>query len=725
MLRGRLPNPAFSLICGVFAALAALAALLAGPLTADAKTLAPPDYDDCRQTPWERIALERTSMLGEQPMRERGRAGGDGGVTLAFLPGPARSPLPLMLRDFDSLPGFSRGLVSPTLGRYSPVQEMLDISQGSRVASALYKPSAPSEPGLLVSRELQAGRIVGWNRLRARADAVPGEVVPGLLARSMIDGGSPVSFVGFGGGSNLPAIAGAAASCGYVQGVSLGSRATFAQRVVERAGAPGLTVASLPPGAAGLAVVRKLVEAEPRRMLIVLQAPPEPARVRLMPIAIHGLGGEGGMKSPTTRRDGLVAATDIAPTILERLGIERPGEMDGRPIEPASPMDADALQSMSNRLSVIQARRQSFGRNAVTMLGLILLGVLLLAHFAGHLESQARLAMRLVALAMLWLPSLLLVTASLRPTAAAELNIAVAGALLLSLATDKLLRWPRAPVVPVAVMLVAYAWDFAIGGSNLTGQSLLGSNPFYGARFFGAGNELEVTFVVTTLFGLGALLCWRRIDRPGLAFALAGAVLAMFLGAGKLGADVGGVIMVAGGFGAAALYAAERRLDLKSLAMLIALPLLALVVIVVIDNLTGGQSHLTRTVLKAESPGELIDVAVRRFSASVNGAMVDRVWVLVLFAAGLLSWAWIKRAALLAPLRHAGQDLRPLEAGLYGGLAATLVGTLANDSGPAILLIGTIYLGVGVLYVRGRPVARAAAVEAAQPARTAPRSASI
>ncbi len=638
-------------------------------------------------------------------MRERGRAGAAGGVTLAFLPGPARSPQPLLLRDFESLPGFSTGLVSPTIGRYSPVQEMLDISQGSRVASALYRPVAPAVPGLSVDRESGVGRIVGWDALRRRAADVPGDVVPGLLARTLIDAGQPVTYVTYGGAGNLAAIAAAAARCGVVQGVSPGPQATLRERAVGAAGGPGLTIVNLPAGGYGLGVARAITRAEPGRMLIVMQAPPEPARNRLLPIAVYGLGGDGGLKSPTTRRGGLVAATDVAATILQRLGVPRPSAMDGRPIEPAPRKDAERLQSMANRLAIIQPRRESFGVNSVAMLALVLLGVLLLARLTGQLEAQSRLAMRLVALAMLWLPSLLLVTAALRPTAPAELNLTVAGALLLGLGTDRALRWPRAPVVPVAIMLVAYAWDFALGGSNLTGQSLLGSNPFYGARFFGAGNELEVTFVVATLIGVGSLLCWWRAARPAVVFGLAGLALAMFLGTGKLGADVGGVIMVAAGFGVAVLHAARRRLTWRNALLIVALPAVVLGVIVVIDHFTGGQSHLTRTVLKADNPGELVDVVVRRFSASVNGALVDRVWVLVLVALALLAWGWVRRDRVLAPLGADNDDRnRSLESALLGGLVATLAGALANDSGPAILLIGTVYLGVGVLYARGRPL---------------------
>lgn len=127
-----------------------------------------------------------------------------------------------------------------------------------------------------------------------------------------------------------------------------------------------------------------------------------------------------------------------------------------------------------------------------------------------------------------------------------------------------------------------------------------------------------------------------------------------------------------------------------------------------LDALTGGESHLTRTVVEAQSPGDLVTVFDRRVRASIEGARSDGIWLLVLIAIGLLGWAWLRRDRLMARLSEGDEDpaqRRPFRAALVGGVAGTVIGALANDSGPAILLIGTIYLAMGLLYVRGRPPA--------------------
>jgi hypothetical protein len=627
-------------------------------------------------------------------------------VTLLFLPGPIHTPTPVLTEDLLRLPGFSVGLFSPTIGKYSPVQMLLDISQGSRAASSLYRPVAPPAPGLILDGRAELARVKGWNRLVGRADAAPANLQPGLLGCSLEREDVFTSWVGAKGAPVTTAIAAMAGGDAARRALVVPPDQMVAS--IERMqNSFGVVVAELPPGGFGLGAIRRIAALQPRRMLIVVQAPPNPARTRLLSIGVRGLGGDGGIKSASTRRDGLVASTDIAATILQRAGAHRPKSMQGRPIEPARRLDAKELRGMSARFELIAARRAPFGRDVLLLFLLVLLLVSLLGRLTDRRREMTARVQRLVGLSLLWLPAMLLIAAALRPSRQTEVDIAVFGSLALALGTDRLVRWPRAPWLPVCVVLVAQAVDFALLGSRYIGQSLLGSNPLYGARFFGAGNEIETVLTLSALLACGAFMCDREGARPARAFAAAGAAMAIFLGSGRLGADVGGVVMVAAGFGTAALYVERVRLTVGRLALLAALPVVGLALIVLLDAVTGGESHLTRTFQDANGPGDIFTVIFRRFRASVQGAQSNGVWVIVLLAFGALIWGWVKRERLLAPLVAPGEDAaarRPYRAALAGGIAATVIGALANDSGPAIMIIGTIYLGMGVLYLRGRPI---------------------
>ncbi|MBK5230547.1 MAG: hypothetical protein JJE27_05160, partial [Thermoleophilia bacterium] len=417
-------------------------------------------------------------------------------VTLIFLPGPIRTPAPELAADLERLPGFAVGLFSPTIGRYSPAQMMLDISQGSRAASSLYRPVSPLAPGLIVDPRTAAARFKDWNALIARADAAPADLHPGLLGCAVEQAGDYMAWTGADGGSTETAIAAVAGGNGIRRADIVPSNRLVAS--IERLQREfAVVVAELPAGGFGLGAIRRLAADQPRRMLIVVQAPPNPARTRLLSLGVRGIGDDGGVRSASTRRDGLVAATDITATIIERIDAARPSTMQGRPIEPAARTSAGDLRSMSARLELIAGRRLPFGKDVLLLFALLLAGVLAVGRISGRHDEPAKRMQRLVGLSLLWLPALLLVTAALRPSRAVEVDVAVFGSLALAIGTDRLIRWPRAPWLPVAVVIAAHGIDFALLGSRFTGQSLLGSNPLYGARFFGAGNELEAVLTVS------------------------------------------------------------------------------------------------------------------------------------------------------------------------------------------------------------------------------------
>ena len=58
--------------------------------------------------------------------------------------------------------------------------------------------------------------------------------------------------------------------------------------------------------------------------LLIAIARPPPATSKPLAIAIAGRGFDGDLTSDSTRTDGYVLSTDVAPTILARLGVEVP-----------------------------------------------------------------------------------------------------------------------------------------------------------------------------------------------------------------------------------------------------------------------------------------------------------------------------------------------------------------------------------------------------------------
>jgi hypothetical protein len=391
----------------------------------------------------------------------------------------------------------------------------------------------------------------------------------------------------------------------------------------------------------------------------------------------------------------MFSATDVAPTVLERLGLDVPDEMSGEPIEARGDATPAELSELRNRLTDLGPRRW-----AVIWLGLI--GALALTGIAGFASGDRRLPWRALLLGAMWLPSVLLLTAALAPSALVEGVLVACGCALLAIATDRLRPWPRALVVPAAVGVALHVADLALG-SELVRRSLLGPNPVLGSRFFGAGNELEIALAAVGLLGLGGALATAPARTRVWGFALGGAGLALTLAWGRLGADVGAVPTVIAGAAVAALVAAGHVPWRLRIAILLIAPVAGLAALALLDLVTGGDAHLSRSVLEAGGLDEIADIAERRVRLSYRSLGRGAIPFLVAFSLIALAVGFRFRGRLLA-----ATDSAPgVRAAVYGLLAAVLVGALTNDSGPIILLIGSSYLLFSAVYLAAMPPARA------------------
>ena len=156
--------------------------------------------------------------------------------------------------------GLSPGLMSAGLGSVPAGQTYLDIGQGNRVFDSLYDSDLATGVGEDVCAPVRSRDVF------ERAESAPADIVPGLLARTLADSG-------------------------------------------ERCGVRDATL----PQLARLVGSRRGDE-----LVIAIERPP-PAKDRQLAIGISGLGFDGNLTSDSTRLDGYVLSTDVAPTILDRL----------------------------------------------------------------------------------------------------------------------------------------------------------------------------------------------------------------------------------------------------------------------------------------------------------------------------------------------------------------------------------------------------------------------
>ena len=208
----------------------------------------------------------------------------------------------------------SVGVMSAGLSNVSATQTYLDIGAGQPGLHLALRRA--SDPVVLAVR--QPGP--GWDRdpRRAPSGRRP-SIEPGLLASTLQDARRPG-----------PGRADAAGTPGADRGQPGGrGRPDVAASALPGGACPGLAASRRDPGPA-----RQARRAAPGRR------PPDrdraAAAARSATRSRSGSPGEGfgdgNLTSDTTRTDGFVLATDIAPTILDRYGLAIPDEMSGGPI---------------------------------------------------------------------------------------------------------------------------------------------------------------------------------------------------------------------------------------------------------------------------------------------------------------------------------------------------------------------------------------------------------
>jgi hypothetical protein len=543
--------------------------------------------------------------------------------------------------------GFSPGLMSVGLGTVPLNQTYLDMGQGSRIFDSLYDEELP----------WRQGSCLNWQKeVKERARSAPAEIVPFLLVREARRHRLAVSWAGrlacaFGGNGSLHA--GEKGALFFLEGALLGKAGEM----------------------------RRFLESD----LLIAVVQPDGESDEPVPIGISAPGFDGNLTSGSTRMDGYVLSTDVAPTILDYLGFEVPSEMSGQPIRAEGAVDPAAIESLGARMEVISTRRGPVIGFSVLAWLLVTLAIVL-----GTRGRSAPRAVQLLGLSAVYLPLLLLLGSALEPNEPTEALLVGIGAPALGAATLILFGGYRALAVASGVTVLAYMVD-VIAGSPLTSLSLLGPNPGLGVRFYGIGNELEALLAVLVVAGTGAALVGFFGDvssrAAALAFLAVGLLAAFVFAAGRFGADVGAAIVFPIGAAVAAVTVAGRGRRTALLAV-VAAPVAVLALLALIDLLSGANAHLTRSVLEAGGAGDLADVAQRRLQLSAHsfGRPVLLAFLPVVLAVATL--AYLRRDRLRAWL----ESVPAMRAGLLGALAATLIGTLANDSGALLLEIGTAYL---------------------------------
>ena len=388
----------------------------------------------------------------------------------------------------------------------------------------------------------------------------------------------------------------------------------------------------------------------PVMIYVTLPPPGKHHNLDRYPIAILGGGYHGLLLSSSTHVPGLVSIADVAPTV-------RSLERGTKPILTSRPAgDAPTqLETMNARLNAAHFARKTSNR---VLIGLVFGFSALAWLLRSPLFARASL---------LSIPAMVLASAV---ASALHLEHAVAfwsGAIALALTMPLAFgaRTRRAFAVALAVLLGAYTVFLGVSPATVS-LAALGPHPEGGGRFFGLTNQVE-TLLLAPALALGAL-----VELPLLAVvALASLVV---VGWSRLGADGGGLIVYAAGFATLGLLGLRGRVTFARAALAGAGVIAVGLILVGLDALTGGSSHVTHAV--GGGPGGLLSDLGHRLHLSWRGIAnkTDHLEIAVVSFVTLL---------VLAVLRPRSRTLDSL-------LVALAVSLAVNDSGFDILRFGAL-----------------------------------
>ena len=291
----------------------------------------------------------------------------------------------------------------------------------------------------------------------------------------------------------------------------------------------------------------------------------DPARDAVMVVGPTHLGGTarltmatlrapdvepGWLRSAYTRRAGLVSIVDVAPTVLDLFGIERPSEMEGRAYE-VVPDDGDLDDRIERLIDVDEAARfrDLMIGTVTTFFAVAEIVLIVVAVFCFMRYRRALHAVEFGALAVLgFLPAAYLARLlpfhdwGWLPFWMFLLGVALALAWLVWSLTSR--DGITTLIVILAIVVGVVAVDVATG-ARLQLNSTLGYSPTVAGRYAGIGN-LAYAQLSAGILLLAGLVAARVDGRRGVFIAISLMAFAFVVdGAPFFGADVGGVLSMA------------------------------------------------------------------------------------------------------------------------------------------------------------------------------------
>lgn len=434
-------------------------------------------------------------------------------------------------------------------------------------------------------------------------------------------------------------------------------------------------------------------------------------------------GPRGYLTSGTTRREGIVANTDIAPTVLDFFALPVPEAMSGRPMYVVSPHSGtqtgtytgtqasaysgtetkadtlDTLLQLNKELIFVNKYRPSLVKGYI--LGqIIVVVVAVLSLFTSRKKSKM---MQPILLALASIPlTFLFLGAYPGPSISWYLGLGLISTALITGLSLMAVHYHRlAPFFIVSLLTAGVILIDLLLGAPLMKSSVLGYDPMGGARYYGVGNEYMGVWIGSAITAMASLMQITKAKNMSLWLASAFYLVIIFmLASPRIGTNAGGSIAAVAGFGLIIYLMLPVRITNKQFAFAGGVLLCFLLSFAMWDaaQTVDAQSHFGRTIhlMRANGISEAYNIIVRKIAMNIKlirWSIWSQVFLVTLAAIIFLFYRPI------GVMKRVREKFPYLTKGFWGVAAASIVALIFNDSGIVAAATMSIFAAAPLIFV--------------------------
>ncbi|MDK2836786.1 MAG: hypothetical protein PWP21_1563 [Thermosediminibacterales bacterium] len=410
----------------------------------------------------------------------------------------------------------------------------------------------------------------------------------------------------------------------------------------------------------------------------------------------------GLLYSSTTRRKGIIANIDIAPTILKYFNIDYSEATGSEILTLKNENNLNFIWNINKKATLNYNIRpiviKAFILSEIVLLFIFIVFLLLHKSIKPFIPS----ALKIIVIALMNIPLVLIL---LPLTNYDNINSAVFYILILTASltiifymitsrTTFVLNFNKIFFV-CAATVVFLAIDIFTRG-NLIKFSLLGYCPIIGARYYGLGNEYLGILLGSSIVSLSMI---KRFTNFQVIPVITLAVLVLIIGHPELGANVGGMITAVLTFSLLAIKWICKKIRIVHV-FVSGLMVFFVLFFAVIQDIwfSTAPTHLGSTIISLKQKGLLILFRIVHRKISMNLKLLNwTIWSQVLLTSvGVLAFVFYHPIGIMNKVINKHPFIKDV---FLGTFTAVFIGMMVNDSGVVTAATSLIHPVMTLVYL--------------------------